>query len=151
MRILMVCLGNICRSPLAHGIMENLVKEKGLDWEVDSAGTGNWHIGQAPDKRSIAIARKYGIDISGQCCRQFTVEDFDNYDRIFVMDRMNHRDVLNLARNENDKSKVRLLLDEEVVPDPYYNDDQFDPVFRMIEEGCRIILERELSEQTQSF
>jgi len=144
MKILMVCLGNICRSPLAHGIMENLVKEKGLDWEVDSAGTGDWHIGQAPDQRSIAVARQYGIDISSQCCRQFTIQDFDDYDRIFVMDRMNLRDVLNLSRDEEDRAKIRLLLDKEEVPDPYYEDSQFDPVFRMIENGCRAILEKEL-------
>lgn len=141
----MVCLGNICRSPLAHGIMESIVKEKGLDWEIDSAGTGDWHIGSPPDRRSTAIAKKYGIDISGQCCRQFTSGDFDRFDRIYVMDRMNLRDVLNMARSENDRKKVRLLLDKEVVPDPYYDDDQFDPVFLMVEEGCRKIVEQELS------
>ncbi len=141
----MVCLGNICRSPLAHGIMENLVKEKGLDWEVDSAGTGNWHIGEPPDRRSVTIAKKYGIDISGQCCRLFDQNDFSRFDRIYVMDRMNLRDILNMARTEDDRKKVRLLLDKEVVPDPYYEDDQFDPVFQMIEQGCRKILEEELS------
>lgn len=140
----MVCLGNICRSPLAHGIMESLVKEKGLDWEVDSAGTGNWHIGSPPDSRSIAIAKKYGIDISNQCCRQFQVEDFDKFDRIFVMDKMNLRDVLSHARRESDREKVRLLLNTEVVPDPYYEDDQFDYVFQMVEKGCRRIIEDEL-------
>lgn len=140
----MVCLGNICRSPLAHGIMEDVVREEGLDWEVDSAGTGDWHIGSPPDRRSVAVARKYGLDISGQCCRQISVGDFDAFDRIFVMDRMNLRDVLSLARTERDRQKVRLLLDTEVVPDPYYEDDQFDPVFRMIEQGCRRIVEKEL-------
>jgi protein-tyrosine phosphatase len=140
----MVCLGNICRSPLAHGIMENLVKEYGLDWEVDSAGTGDWHIGQAPDHRSIAVAKRYGVDISNQCCRQFSVADFDCYDRIYVMDKMNLRDVLDYARNDQDRNKVKLLLDKEIVPDPYYEDDQFDPVYRMIESGCKIILEKEL-------
>lgn len=145
MKILMVCLGNICRSPLAHGIMEHLVKEKGLEWEIDSAGTGDWHIGSAPDKRSIAIAKNYGLDISGQCCRLFTVEDFDAFDRIFVMDQMNLRDVLKLARNEQDKAKVKLLLNAETVPDPYYEDDQFDPVYRMIENGCKRIIEEELA------
>ena len=146
MKVLMVCLGNICRSPLAHGIMEHLVKEKELNWEVDSAGTGNWHIGQAPDRRSIAIAKKYGIDISNQCCRQFSVYDFDSYDRIYVMDKMNLRDVLNLARNDKDRAKVKLLLDKEIVPDPYYEDDQFDPVYKMIEKGCRDILNQELNQ-----
>lgn len=143
MKILMVCLGNICRSPLAHGIMENLVKEKGLDWEVDSAGTGDWHIGSPPDKRSIATAKNYGLDISNQCCRQFQVEDFDRFDRIFVMDHMNERDVLNMARNAQDRAKVKLLLNTEKVPDPYFEDDQFDGVYQMIEKGCRRIIEEE--------
>ena len=143
MKILMVCLGNICRSPLAHGIMENLVKEKGLDWEVDSAGTGDWHIGSPPDKRSIATAKNYGLDISNQCCRQFQIEDFDKFDRIFVMDHMNERDVLNMARNAQDRAKVKLLLDTEKVPDPYFEDDQFDEVYQMIEKGCRRIIEEE--------
>lgn len=142
----MVCLGNICRSPLAHGIMEHIVKEKGLDWEVDSAGTGNWHIGSAPDRRSIAVAKNYGVDISNQCCRQFDVSDFDEFDLIFVMDKMNLRDVLALARNKEDKNKVRLLLNTEV-PDPYYEDDQFDPVYQMVEKGCRRIVEEELKNE----
>ena len=140
----MVCLGNICRSPLAHGIMENLVKEKGLDWEVDSAGTGDWHIGSPPDRRSIAVAKSYGLDISNQCCRQFSTDDFDRFDRIFVMDKMNLRDVLAQARTESDIEKVKLLLDTEVVPDPYYEDDKFDEVYQLIENGCRRIIAAEL-------
>jgi protein-tyrosine phosphatase len=149
MKILMVCLGNICRSPLAHGIMESQVKEKGLDWEVDSAGTGDWHIGSPPDKRSIEIAKRYGLDISNQCCRQFQVEDFDKFDRIFVMDKMNLRDVLAKARREQDRQKVKLLLNTDTVPDPYYEDSQFDMVYQMIEKGCRIIIEKELKENPQ--
>jgi protein-tyrosine phosphatase len=143
MKILMVCLGNICRSPLAHGIMEDLAKKEGLDWEVDSAGTGNWHVGESPDKRSTAIARKYGIDISEQSCRQFTAKDFERYDKIFVMDDMNLRDVLKLVRTEDDHEKVSLLLEKAIVPDPYYEDDLFDDVFKMIEKGCKAIIERE--------
>lgn len=147
MKILMVCLGNICRSPLAHGIMEHIVREKKLDWDVDSAGTGNWHIGSPPDKRSIAIAKTYGVDISRQVCRQFRVSDFDEFDRIFVMDKMNLRDVLSQARNEADKNKVRLLLNAEVVPDPYFDDNQFDAVYQMVENGCRRIVEEELKNE----
>ena len=143
----MVCLGNICRSPLAHGIMEHIVREKKLDWDVDSAGTGNWHIGSPPDKRSIAIAKTYGVDISRQVCRQFRVSDFDEFDRIFVMDKMNLRDVLSQARNEADKNKVRLLLNAEVVPDPYFDDNQFDAVYQMVENGCRRIVEEELKNE----
>ena len=149
MQVLMVCLGNICRSPLAHGIMENLVKEMELDWEVDSAGTGDWHIGSPPDKRSIAIAKRYGIDISNQCCRQFKSDDFDLFDRIFVMDRMNLRDVLSQTRRESDREKVKLLLNTEMVPDPYHEDDQFDKVFQMIEKGCRAIIKEELNRKNQ--
>lgn len=141
----MVCLGNICRSPLAHGIMENLIKEKGLDWEVDSAGTGDWHIGSPPDKRSIAVAKHNGVDISNQCCRLFRVADFDAFDRIFVMDNMNLRDVLKQARNEHDREKVELLLATETVPDPYHDgDDQFHAVYKMVEKGCRKIVEEEV-------
>lgn len=145
MKILMICLGNICRSPLAHGIMEHLVKQQGLDWTVDSAGTGNWHIGSAPDHRSVAVAQRYGVDISTQACRQFSASDFDQFDRIFVMDRMNLRDVLDKARNDEDRQKVRLLLDTEVVPDPYYDDDQFDPVYQMILNGCKRIIDSEIN------
>lgn len=138
----MVCLGNICRSPLAHGIMEHLAKENGLDWEIDSAGTGNWHVGEGPDQRSVRTAREHGIDISGQVCRLFRVSDFDTYDQIFVMDKNNFGDILAMARNQEDIKKVKLLLGDKVVPDPYYNDSQFEPVFQMIEEGCKEIIKQ---------
>ena len=140
-RILMVCLGNICRSPLAHGVLEHFARERGLNWEIDSAATGNWHIGEQPDRRSIAIAENYGVDISGQCCRQFDVSDFDKYDHIFVMDYSNLNDVKALARTEEDHSKVSLLLKNDIVPDPYYDDTQFDPVYKMVEKRCREIIE----------
>jgi len=138
----MVCLGNICRSPLAHGIMEQMAKDKGLDWELDSAGTGNWHVGEAPDRRSIRTARAHGIDISKQVCRLFRISDFDTYDHIFVMDRNNLSDILAMARNEEDAKKVSLLLGDQIVPDPYYDDSQFEPVFSLIEEGCKAIIEK---------
>jgi protein-tyrosine phosphatase len=140
MKILMVCLGNICRSPLAHGIMEHLAKKKGLDWEVDSAGTGNWHVGEGPDRRSTRTARNHDIDISGQVCRLFKVSDFDEFDRVYVMDKSNFKDILAFARNDEDRKKVKLLLGDKIVPDPYYEDDQFEPVFRLIEEGCKEII-----------
>jgi len=141
MKILMVCLGNICRSPLAHGVMENLVKEQGLNWEVDSAGTGNWHIGQGPDPRSTREAKRNGIDISNQVCRQFDVSDFDEFDLIVVMDQNNKRDVLSLARNDTDRQKVRLLLGDKNVPDPYHDNSQFAPVFKMVDAGCRVLID----------
>lgn len=142
MKILMVCLGNICRSPLAEGIMKGLAQQHGLDWEIDSAGTSGWHAGEPPDKRSIAVARKYGIDISGLQAWQFSQKDFDRFDKIFVMDAENYRDVISLARNEADKNKVELLMNlvqpgsNQAVPDPYWNDKQFEPVYQMIYQAC---------------
>ena len=136
----MVCLGNICRSPLAHGIMEHLAKENKLDWQVDSAGTCDWHVGEGPDRRSIRVAKQHGIDISDQICRLFRVSDFDTYDHIFVMDKNNLRDIVAKARNQEDVKKVRLLLGNEIVPDPYYDDAQFEPVFQMIEKGCKELI-----------
>jgi len=138
----MVCLGNICRSPLAHGIMEQMANEQGLNWEIESAGTGDWHVGEAPDRRSIRAAKNHGIDISNQVCRLFRISDFDEYDHIFVMDRSNLSDILAKARNKEDEKKVRLLLGDKIVPDPYYDDTQFEPVFKMIEKGCTEIIQQ---------
>ncbi len=137
MKILMVCLGNICRSPLAHGIMEQLVENRGLNWSIDSAGTGNWHLGHAPDTRSIAIARKMGVDISQQRARQFEPADFARFDQILVMDEQNLKNVLALAETELDKQKVQLLLGNQAVPDPYFGDALFEPVYQLIEEVCK--------------
>jgi protein-tyrosine phosphatase len=146
-KILMVCLGNICRSPLAEGILASkLPKDKFI---VDSAGTGSWHIGRAPDNRSIATARKNGLNISGQKGRQFQKSDFETFDYIFVMDYSNYRDVTHLSENENQKNKVQLILDalypnENVdVPDPYYGmENGFDMVYEMLDEACDIIAEK---------
>lgn len=147
MRVLMVCLGNICRSPLAEGILKHKVRQNGLDWMVDSAGTGFWHVGELPDRRSIAVARKYGIDITDQRARQFQPADFERFDRILVMDTQNRRDVLRHARHEEHHAKVQLILDylypgrDESVPDPYYDDDGFEEVFRMLDAACDKLLE----------
>lgn len=136
MKILMVCLGNICRSPLAEGIVRQLLNERELDWKIASAGTGSWHIGKPADQRSIAIAKSYGYDISTQRAQHFKVEMFDEYDHILVMDKNNLRDVLQLATSVKQRNKVRLFLtDEAEVADPYYDDVLFDPVFKTIE--CR--------------
>jgi protein-tyrosine phosphatase len=137
MKILMVCLGNICRSPLAEGIMQYEAQKAGLDWGIDSAGTGQWHIGEPPDRRSIRTAREHGIDISKQVCRLFRTSDFDEFDHILVMDKSNLSNVLALARNNEDRKKVEMLLGDKVVPDPYYDDEQFEPVFKLIEQGCK--------------
>ncbi len=140
----MVCLGNICRSPLAEGILKSKLPED--SFFVDSAGTSNYHIGEKPDKRSIAIARDYGIDINNQRGRQFTTIDFDRFDYIYAMDNSNYKNIIRLARNNQDKNKVKLILNESVpgenldVPDPYYGGDAgFNNVYIMLDEACNII------------
>lgn len=137
----MVCLGNICRSPLAEGILKSKVNS--LLAEVDSAGTGAYHVGELPDKRSIEIAKTYGLDITNQKARKFTVDDFDNFDIIYAMDTSNFENILKLARNENDKLKVKLILNEIFpnedldVPDPYYGGKfGFKNVYKMLDEAC---------------
>jgi protein-tyrosine phosphatase len=138
----MVCLGNICRSPLAEGIMRKLVNERHLDWEIASAGTGNWHAGQAPDRRSIAVAKKFGYDIAAQRARHFTADSFEQFDHILVMDRHNLSDVLSLARHEAQRKKVRLFLPGQAeVADPYYDNSLFEPVCELIENRCRELLQ----------
>ncbi len=144
-RVLMVCLGNICRSPLAEGILKSKVDANKV--QVDSAGTGGWHVGELPDPRSIAIAKKHGLDITDQRGRKFSTYDFEQYDHIFVMDNSNHRDVLRLANSEEDKAKVKLILNEIFpgenvdVPDPYYGGDQgFENVYQMLDEACEKIV-----------
>ena len=143
-RVLMVCLGNICRSPLAEGILKSKVDPNKVF--VDSAGTGNYHVGGLPDSRSIAIAQKYLLDITDQRCRQFRVSDFDEFDLIYVMDNSNRRDVLSLARDEKDRAKVKMILNEIFpnenvdVPDPYTGGDfGFENVYKMLEEACSIL------------
>ncbi|MEL0225920.1 MAG: low molecular weight protein-tyrosine-phosphatase [Flavobacteriaceae bacterium] len=139
--VLMVCLGNICRSPLAHGIFQNLVADQNI--KVDSAGTANYHTGAAPDPRSIEIATIHGIDISRQKARQFVVEDFDQFDDIYVMDYSNQQNVLRLARNDQDRAKVHLLLGDAEVEDPYYGGKEgFSVVFNKIQKACQHILEQ---------
>lgn len=141
-RILVVCLGNICRSPLAHGIFESILDQAHV---IDSAGTAAYHIGNPPNPRSVGVAKKNNIDISQQKARQFTVADFDDFDQIFVMDRQNYLDVCNLARGENDRRKVQLLceaagLNIESVPDPYYGEQEgFENVFSLIFSACEKI------------
>lgn len=142
MKILMVCLGNICRSPLAEGIMRHLVNEQGLNWEIASAGTGDWHVNQPADRRSIAAAKSFGYDISKQRARHFNQQMFDAYDYILVMDQNNLRDVLKLAAHEAQRKKVKLFLkDENEVTDPYYDDALFEPVLLQIEERCKQLIE----------
>ncbi len=142
----MVCLGNICRSPLAHGILERKIAENALiGWKVDSAGTSGWHNGEAPDNRAIQVALKNGFDISGQISRKITVQDFNDYDLILTMDTSNYNDVLRLCTNDTQRNKVRLIMnylypDKNIsVPDPYYN-DRFDEVVTMLDQAINELI-----------
>ena len=145
MKILMVCLGNICRSPLAEGLLVKKVKSKGLDWTVDSAGTGSWHIGEPPDPRSIQVAQKNGVDISQQKARQFVQADLEHFDVILAMDHSNYMDITRHA-TEQQKEKVHMILNfvhpktNRSVPDPYWDDNGFDQVYHMLEEATEHLI-----------
>jgi protein-tyrosine phosphatase len=149
MKILMVCLGNICRSPLAQGIMEKKIHENGLSWTVDSCGTGGWHSGELPDPRSTAEARKHGIDLNTQRARQFRSIDIDEFDLIYAMDRSNQQAILSYCNTEAERAKVSLIRNEvnggmnEDVPDPYYGGpDGFQQVYEMLDEACKAIIKK---------
>ena len=148
MKILMVCLGNICRSPLAEGILQHKSKQAGLNWMVDSAGTAGYHIGEQPHVLSQKVALLNGIDISKQCCRQFMREDIQRFDRIFVMDMDNYAEVKRICGKEWEADKVSLLLDvlypnqNKEVPDPWYGTEKdYHFVFDMVSEACNKIIE----------
>lgn len=145
-RILMVCLGNICRSPMAEGILKHKAEELGRDIIVDSAGTSDFHEGEQPDPRAMAEMRSNGIDISDQRSRPFITADFDRFDHILVMDTSNRSNVLSMARSETDRQKVSLILDHgnavkgHSVPDPYY-DDGFGRVYELLDYACGVFLD----------
>lgn len=146
MKILMVCLGNICRSPLAEGIMQHKIDEQALPWQVDSAGTGGWHAGERPDSRSLAMARQHGIDIGGQRARQVHVSDFDAFDLILAMDTNNYNDLLRIAPSPAHHYKIKPILafahgTPADVPDPYY-DGRFQLVYDMLDDACDKVLEQ---------
>ena len=147
MRILMVCLGNICRSPLAEGIMQSKIDKYNLAWEVASAGTGAYHVGELPDSRSIQTAEQHGIDITHQRAQQFKSSDFDTYDLIYVMDSSNYQNVNKLARREEDKNKVQLIMNmvkpirNVNVPDPYWGEFGFEKVYQMLDKATDAIVE----------
>jgi protein-tyrosine phosphatase len=152
MRILFVCMGNICRSPTAEGVMRALLREQGMDGrvELDSAGTGNWHAGDPPDERAVAAAHERGIELDG-AARQVTAADFDHFDLILAMDRDNERALLALAPDEAARAKVRLLREFDPVsvaagdldvPDPYYGGPRgFERVLDIVTAACRGLLD----------
>lgn len=149
MKILMVCLGNICRSPMADGLLRKKVKDQGLAAYVDSAGTANYHEGAKPDERMSSTAKKFGVSIDELRARQFTPKDFEDFDLIYAMDQSNYNNIVKLARNEDDKQKVQLILNELYpgkdleVPDPYYGGEQgFIDVFQMLDEATDKILNK---------
>lgn len=149
LRVLMVCLGNICRSPMADGLLKKKVNDAGLNVFVDSAGTSNHHKGQAPDERMRETAAQFGVPIDDLRARQFEVSDFDNFDWIYVMDHSNYQNVLRLSRNKEDHQKVKMILNEvwpgnnAPVPDPYYGGQRgFEEVFDLLDEATDIILNK---------
>ena len=149
MRILMVCLGNICRSPIAEGVLSNKANEKGLDWIVDSAGTESYHVGEMPHKLSQKVCVAHGIDITAQRARQFKVADFQHYDIIYAMATDVYEEIRRLGGNKANMNKVHLFLNElhegknESVPDPYYGvEDDYRNVFKLINETCNVIVSK---------
>jgi protein-tyrosine phosphatase len=152
MKVLMVCLGNICRSPLAHGILEHKINQLNINATVDSAGTNGFHDGELPDPRSIAKANEYGIDITYQTSRQITKSDLDNFDLIYVMDASNYNNVIALCENNSQKEKVRMIMNELEpgknisVPDPYYGGAEgFENVYQMLDAACDAIITKRLN------
>jgi protein-tyrosine phosphatase len=149
MRILMVCLGNICRSPIAEGIMQSKINEYGLSWEVASAGTESYHIGEPPHTFSQKVCHKFGIDISKQRARKFVREDFDNFDKIYAMAEDVLQEMKYRAGSRFDSQKAGLLLNElypgsnRSVPDPWYGPEEgYGEVYDMIERACDAIIKK---------
>jgi len=146
MKLLMVCLGNICRSPLAEGIMQQEIDAHQLNWIVDSAGTGSWHVGDPPDPRSIEVARQHDLDITHQRARQFKAADLQEFDYIFAMDSSNYQNIIRLTDSEEQRQKVKLIMNmerpgyNESVPDPYYDEDGFDEVYQMLTRACKGVI-----------
>ena len=153
MKIITVCLGNICRSPMAEGILRHLAQERGLAITTDSAGTSDYHVGEGPDHRAVAAMERHGINIRDLRARQFKPHDFEDFDLILAMDASNLANMLKLAPDSGSATKARLVMDhapdhlEREVPDPYFGGDEgFDHVYRMLVEACNAVLD-EVEEQ----
>lgn len=148
-KVLMVCLGNICRSPMAHGLLWHKVQVAGLDWQVDSAGTNGWHEGELPDPRAIACMKRHGIDITYQRARLVVSDDLQEFDLIYAMDKAVYDDVVALAQNEEEEQKIKLLMNEvnpgsnADVPDPYYGEDTgFEHVYKLLDTATDKVIEK---------
>lgn len=149
MRVLMVCLGNICRSPIAEGVMRHIAFQHNLNWSIESAGTESYHIGEAPHSYSQKVCHKYGIDISQQKARKFVPEDFNNFDKIYAMSKDVLEEIKHVSGSSFDESRISLFLNElypgsnRSVPDPWYGpEDGYEEVYDMIEKTCRKIAEK---------
>ena len=149
MKVLMVCLGNICRSPIAEGLLRQKAEDIGLNVVTDSAGTAAYHVGESPDHRMVLTAKNNGIDISDLRARQFVKADYDNFDLIYAMDQSNYDNMLKLAESDEDRDKLRLILNESSpgsnaeVPDPYYGGDQgFQHVIDLLDLAVEKVIER---------
>jgi protein-tyrosine phosphatase len=150
----MVCLGNICRSPIADGLLLRKIKEQKLDAQVDSAGTANYHIGKAPDSRMIQTAAAHGTPIEFLRARQFSNQDFENFDHILVMDQSNYENVIRLAQSADDRNKVQFLLDylypnqKAAVPDPYYGSlEDFEQVYQLVDSATDALIQKLFHDQ----
>jgi protein-tyrosine phosphatase len=144
----MVCLGNICRSPMAEGILRKKTQAEGLDIEIDSCGTAAYHVGDSPDRRAQQTIRNHGHDISDLRGRQFEIKDFDRFDLIYTMDEENYKNILRLARNEEEKRKVHMIMnmvypnENIAVPDPYYGGlNGFEETYKMLDLACDKIVD----------
>ncbi|MFT3947544.1 MAG: low molecular weight protein-tyrosine-phosphatase [Agriterribacter sp.] len=156
MKILMVCLGNICRSPLAEGIMEHKIQEHHLGWQVDSAGTNGYHVGEAPHRLSQKVAAMNGIDISKQCARDFKPEDFEKFDIIYAMAKDVMDEIKWIAGKKYNPGKIKLLMDEAYpgkkmdVPDPWYGPEPgYHEVYKMIDKACDNIIKKYVEQETK--
>lgn len=143
MKILLVCLGNICRSPMAEGILRDMIRKQGLDWRTDSAGTGDYHVGEQPDRRAMKAMQDHGIDISDLRARQLHVSDFEEFDLLLAMDANNLQNMRRLAPSKDHSMKARLMMDHapdhalREVPDPYFGGDEgFEEVYQMLTIAC---------------
>lgn len=157
MKILMVCLGNICRSPLAQGILQHKCNEAGLSIEVESAGTSGYHAGERPHTNTIRVAKENGIDISNYRSSMFRPSDFDKYDLIYAMDYNNYLDIKRSSKHKWNEAKIKLFLNElhpgknEEVPDPWYGTyEGFQSVYMLIDQTCDKIMERIKQSQPSS-